>query len=83
MPDDDVLDNVFCDHFTDQGRLRNNLADIAVEDSSETFGLPADDGGGRDMCEVREAMVPLPDDIVRTTCNCKHKCVERVKQAAA
>ena len=25
----------------------------------------------------------LPDDVARPTCHCKHKCVDRVKQAAA
>ena len=39
---------------------------------------------GTDICEVREAMVPLlPDNVARPTCRCKHKCVDRVKQAAA
>ena len=84
LPDDDMLDNVLGNHFTDQEWLIRNLAESSVGDSSETFELPADDCVGTDICEVREAMVPLlPDDVARPTCRCKHKCVDRVKQAAA
>ena len=35
------------------------------------------------ICEVREAVVALPDEKVCLTCACKHKCVERVVQVAA
>ena len=89
MPDDAISGDVLSDHFTDQEWLRSNLADISVEDSSDYYHgalhprLPADDCGGMDIWEVREAMVALPDGIVRPTCACKHKCVERVMQAAA
>ena len=89
LPYDDLLGDVFGDHLADQEWLERNLADISVEDSSDYYygalipGLPADDCGGKDICEVREAVVALPDDIVCLTCACKHKCVERVVQVAA
>ena len=89
LPDDDILGNVFGDHLADQGWLERNLADISVEESSGYYyralipGLPADDFGGMDICEVCEAVAALPDDIVCLTCACHHKCVERVMQAAA
>ena len=89
MPDNDMLGDVLGDHLTDQIWLENNLADISVEDSSDYYhgalipGLPADACGGMDICEVREAVVALPDDLVRLTCACKHKCVERGVQVAA
>ena len=89
LPANDILGDVFGDHLTDQGWLENNLANISVEDSSDYYhrafipGLPVDDCGGMDICEVREAVVALPDDIVCLTCACKHTCVERVVQVAA
>ena len=88
LPDDDMLGDVFGDHRADQEWLERNLADISVEDSSDYYygalipGLPADDFGGMDICEVCEAVAALPDDIVRLTCACHHKCVERVMQEA-
>ena len=66
---------------------KRNLADISVEDSSDYYygalipGLPADDFGGMDICEVCEA-VGLPDNFARLTCRCQHKCVKRVMQVA-
>ena len=84
LPDDDMLDNVLGNHFTDQEWLIKNLAESSVGESSGTFELPADDCVGTDIGEVRDAMVPLlPDDVSRPTCRCKHNCVDRVKQAAA
>ena len=73
-PDDDILDDLFGDHL-EGGRananwLERNLADISVEDSSDYYygalipGLPADDFGGMDICEVCEA-VAMPDSLVR------------------
>ena len=59
-----------------------------MEDSSDHYygalipGLPADDFSGMDIREVCEAVAALPDDIVRLTCACQHKCVKRVMQAA-
>ena len=88
LPDDDVLGDVFGDHLADPEWLERNLADIPVEDSSDHYygaripGLPADDFSGMDICEVCEAVAALPDDIVRLTCACQHKCVKRVVQAA-
>ena len=87
LPYDDVLGDVFGDHLADQEWLERNLADISVEDSSDYYygalipGLPADDFGGMDICEVCEA-VALPDNMSRLTCACQHKCVERVMQGA-
>ena len=60
------------------------MMDIMVGDSSDHAlipTLPADDVVGMDICEVCEA-VALPDNIVRLTCACQHKCVERVMQGA-
>ena len=87
MPDDDILGDVFGHHLADQEWLERNLADISVEDSSDYYygalipGLPADDFGGMDICEVCEAMPP-PGNLIRLTCTCKHKCFERVMQGA-
>ena len=84
MPYDDILGDVFGDHLADQEWRERNLVDIMVEDSSDHAlipVLPADDVG-MDICEVCEA-VALPNNLVRVTCTCKHKCVERVMQAAA
>ena len=56
--------------------------DIMVEDSSDHALipiLPADDVLGMDICEVCEA-VALPGNLIRLTCTCQHKCVERVMQ---
>ena len=81
LPDDDNLGDVFGDHLADPEWLERNLADILVEDSSDHAlipVLPADDVG-MDICEVCEA-VALPDNLVRLTCTCQHKCVERVMQ---
>ena len=83
LPDDDNLGDVFGDHLADPEWLERNLADILVEDSSDHAlipVLPADDVG-MDICEVCEA-VALPDNLVRLTCTCQHKCVERVMQGA-
>ena len=58
--------------------------DIMVEDSSDHALipiLPAGDVVGMDICEVCEA-VALPGNLVRLTCTCQHKCVERVMQGA-
>ena len=72
LPDDDILGDVFGDHVADEEWLERNLADISVEDSSDYYygalipGLPADDCG-MDSCEVCEAVVALPDDIVCLT----------------
>ena len=89
LPDDDICGDVFSDHLADADWLERNLADIPVEDSSDHYygaripGLPADDCSGMDICEeVCEAVAALPDDIVRLTCACQHKCVKRVVQAA-
>ena len=82
LPDDDILGAVFGDHFADLVWLERNLMDITVEDSSDHALipiLPADDVGWMDICEVCEA-VPLPGNLVRPTCTCRHKCVERVTQ---
>ena len=84
MPDDDMLGDVFGDHLADPEWLERNLADISVEDSSDHAlipVLPADDFVGMDICEVCEA-VALPDNVIRSTCICKHKCVERVMRGA-
>ena len=84
LPDDDMLGDVFGDHLADPEWLERNLMDIMVEDSSDHAlipMLPADDVGWMDICEVCEA-VPLPGNPVRTTCTCRHKCVERVMQGA-
>ena len=82
LPYDDILGDVFGDHLADQEWLERNLADISVEDSSDYYygahipGLPADDNVGMDICEVCETVVALPDNIIRFTCACRHKCVE-------
>ena len=89
LPDDDILGDVFGDHLADEEWLERHLADISVEDLSDSYygalipSLPADDFSGMDIREVCEAVAALPDDIVRLTCACQHKCVERVMQAAA
>ena len=82
LPDDDILGDVFGDHLADREWLERNLAAIPVEDSSSDLVMPADDFSGMDIREVCEAVAPLPDDIVRLTCACQHKCVRRVMQAA-
>ena len=82
LPDDDILGNVFGDHLAAPVWLESNLMDIMVEDSSDHAPmpiLPADDAGGMDICEVCKA-VPLPGNLIRPTCTCQHKCVERVMQ---
>ena len=85
LPDDGLPDDdIFGDHLADADWLERNLADIVVEDSSDCAlipVLPADDVVGMDICEVCEA-VAMPDSLVRLTCNCQHKCVERVMQVA-
>ena len=80
LPDDDISGDVFGDHLADQEWLEKESGGYL---SGGLPGLPADDFGGMDICEVCEAVVALPDDIVRLTCACQHKCVERVMQAAA
>jgi len=73
LPDDDIMGDVFGDHLADQEWLERNLADISVEDSSDYYygalipGLPADDFGGMDICEVCEAVaagdIDLPEEV--------------------
>ena len=73
LPYDDILGDVFGDHLADQEWLERNLADISVEDSSDYYygalipGLPADDFGGMDICEVCEAVaagdIDLPEEV--------------------
>ena len=84
LPDDDILGDVFGDHLADSEWLERSLVGILVEDSSDHALIPvfpADDVG-MDICEVCEAVVALPDDLIRFTCTCRHKCVQRVMQAA-
>ena len=83
LPDDDILDDMFGDHLSDADWLDKTL-DILVEDSSDHAlipVLPADDVVGMDICEVCEA-VALLDNLIRLTCACQHKCVERVMEVA-
>ena len=83
LPDDDILGDMFGDHLADADWLGRNLADIVVEDSSDCALIPVLPGDEvwMDICEVCEA-VALPDRLVRLTCICQHKCVERVMQGA-
>ena len=85
LPDDDILGDLFGDHLADPAWLEINLMDIMVEDSSDHALipiLPADDVVGMDICGVCEA-VALPGNLIRPTCTCQHKCVERDMQGAA
>ena len=81
LPDDDIWGDVLGDDLADREWLERDLAAIPVEDSSDLV-MPADDFSGMDIREKCEAVAPLPDDIVRLTCACQHKCVKRVVQAA-
>ena len=73
LPEDDMLG----DHLTDHDWLVGQLGDIMEAEDHDLVPAAPPEALEMDICEMSDA-VPLPDDICRVACRCKHNCIKAV-----
>ena len=78
-PDQGEVFHALNEDITDGEWLEQTLAEIMVDDDvAHDIQMP-DNDDGVDICDVCSA-APLPCDLSRSTCSCKHECAKHVMQ---